>query len=73
LGAGGGARLSSRPIGKNSGMSARYLLLLVLVLYVAFALFVPAMQSIFGYGFGTLLAIVILWYVFLAKRGGPVV
>jgi hypothetical protein len=54
-------------------MSARYLLLLILVLYVAFALFVPAMQSIFGYGFGTILAIVILWYVFIANRGRPVV
>lgn len=54
-------------------VSARYLLLLVLVLYVAFALFIPAMQSIFGYGFGTLLAIVILWYVFVANRGRPVV
>ena len=51
-------------------MSARYLLLLVIVLYVAFALFVPAMQNIFGYGFGTLLAIVILWYVFISNRGG---
>ena len=54
-------------------MTARHLLLLVLVLYIAFALFVPAMQSIFGYGFGTLLAIVILWYVFVANRGRPVV
>jgi hypothetical protein len=54
-------------------MSARYLLLLILVLYVAFALFVPAMQSIFGYGFGTLLAIIVLWYVFVANRGRPVV
>ena len=49
-------------------MSARYLLLLIIVLYVAFALFVPAMQRIFGYGFGTLLAIVVLWYVFFANR-----
>jgi hypothetical protein len=54
-------------------MSARYLLLLILILYVAFALFVPAMQSIFGYGFGTLLAIIVLWYVFIANRGRPVV
>jgi hypothetical protein len=54
-------------------MSARYLLLLLIVLYIAFALFVPAMQSIFGYGFGTLLAIVILWYVFFANRGKPIV
>jgi hypothetical protein len=54
-------------------MSARYLLLLVIVLYIAFALFVPAMQSIFGYGVGTLLAIVILWYVFFANRGDRVV
>jgi hypothetical protein len=50
-------------------MSVRYLLLLIIVIYIAFALFVPAMQSIFGYGFGTLLAIVVLWYVFLADRG----
>lgn len=50
-------------------MSARYLLLLIIVLYVVFELFVPAMQSIFGYGIGTLLALVILWYVFIAGRG----
>jgi hypothetical protein len=50
-------------------MTPRYLLLLLIVLYVAFALFVPAMQNIFGYGFGTLLAIVVLWYVFAAGRG----
>lgn len=50
-------------------MSARYLLLLLIVLYVVFALFVPAMQNIFGYGIGTLLALVILWYVFLNR--GP--
>ncbi len=50
-------------------MSARYLLLLLIVLYIAFALFVPAMQNIFGYGFGTLLAIVVLWYVFVSNRG----
>jgi hypothetical protein len=50
-------------------MSVRYLLLLIIVLYIAFALFVPAMQTIFGYGIGTLLAIVILWYVFFANRG----
>ncbi len=50
-------------------MSPRYLLLLLIVLYIAFALFVPAMQTIFGYGFGTLLAIVILWYVFVNNRG----
>lgn len=59
--------------GNTEGMSARYLLLLIIVLYVIFALFVPAMQSIFGYGFGTLLALVILWYVFIAGRGRPVV
>jgi hypothetical protein len=53
-------------------MNARYLLLLLLVLYVVFALFVPAMQNIFGYGFGTLLAIVVLWYVFF-NRGSRVV
>jgi hypothetical protein len=50
-------------------MSPRYLLILLIVLYIAFALFVPAMQNIFGYGFGTLLAIVVLWYVFVANRG----
>jgi hypothetical protein len=54
-------------------MSPRYFLLLIIVLYVVFALFVPAMQSIFGYGFGTLLALVILWYVFFANRGRPIV
>jgi hypothetical protein len=50
-------------------MSVRYLLLLVIALYVVFELFVPAMQNIFGFGFGTLLALVILWYVFIAGRG----
>ena len=65
--------LIARPGGYTEGMSARYLLLLIIVLYIVFALFVPAMQSIFGYGFGTLLAIVILWYVFMANRGRPVV
>jgi len=50
-------------------VNARYLLVLILVLYVVFVLFVPAMQSLFGYGFGTLLALVILWYVFINKRG----
>jgi hypothetical protein len=49
-------------------MSARYLLILLIVIYIAFALFVPAMQNIFGYGFGTLLAIVVLWYVFVNNR-----
>jgi len=34
---------------------------------------VPAMQSIFGYGFGTILALVILWYVFIDKRGKNIV
>ncbi len=53
-------------------LSARYLLLLVIVLYVIFVLFVPAMQSLFGYGFGTLVALVILWYVFFNNRGGRV-
>lgn len=62
-----------RRSGYTEGMSARYLLLLIIVLYIVFALFVPAMQSIFGYGFGTLLALVILWYVFVAGRGRPVV
>jgi hypothetical protein len=50
-------------------MSVRYLFLLIIVLYVVFELFVPAMQNIFGYGVGTLLALFILWYVFVAKRG----
>ncbi len=54
-------------------MSARYLLLLLIVAYIVFALFVPAMQSIFGYGFGTILALVILWYVFIDKRGKNIV
>jgi hypothetical protein len=49
-------------------MSARHLLLLVIVLYVVFAFFIPAMQSILGYGFGTLLALLILWYVFFNGR-----
>lgn len=40
----------------------------MLVVYVFFALFVPAMQNIFGYGFGTLLAILVLWYVFASNR-----
>ena len=51
-------------------MSARYLLLLVIVLYIVFVLFVPAMQSLLGYGFGTLVALAILWYVFVNKSGG---
>ncbi len=50
-------------------MNARYLLLLLIVLYVVFELFFPAMQNIFGYGFGTLLALAILWYVFMNNRG----
>jgi len=50
-------------------VNARYLLVLILVLYVVFVLFVPAMQSLFSYGFGTLLALVILWYVFINKCG----
>ncbi len=50
-------------------MSARYLLLVVIALYVVFELFVPTMQNMFGFGFGTLLALVILWYVFIAGRG----
>jgi hypothetical protein len=54
-------------------MSPRYLLLLIIVLYIVFVLFVPAMQSLLGYGFGTLVALVILWYVFINNRSGPVV
>jgi hypothetical protein len=46
-------------------MSLRYLLLVVIAIYVVVVLFVPAMQSVFGYGFGTLLALVVL-YFFLA-------
>ncbi len=53
-------------------MSARYLLLLIIVLYVIFVLFVPAMQSLLGYGFGTLVSLIILWYVFVNRRGGGV-
>jgi hypothetical protein len=52
-------------------MTARHLLLLIIVLYVVFELFVPAMQNIFGFGFGTLLALLILWYVFASGRGTP--
>jgi hypothetical protein len=59
--------------GNKGGMTARHLLLIVIVLYVVFELFVPAMQNIFGYGFGTLLALFILWYVFMANRGSRVV
>jgi hypothetical protein len=51
-------------------MNVRYLLILLVVLYVVFELFVPAMQNIFGYGFGTLLALFILWYVFIANKSG---
>jgi hypothetical protein len=65
--------LGPRWSGYTEGMSARYLLLLIIVLYIVFELFVPAMQSIFGYGFGTLLALLILWYVFFSKHGRPVV
>jgi hypothetical protein len=54
-------------------MSPRYLLLLIIVLYVIFALFVPAMQNLLGYGFGTLVALIILWYVFFNNRSGPIV
>lgn len=53
-------------------MSPRYLLLLIIAFYVIFVLFVPAMQSLLGYGFGTLVALVILWYVFVSGRGGRV-
>ena len=53
-------------------MTARHLLLLLIVLYVVFELFVPAMQNIFGYGIGTILALVILWYVFINNRGKTV-
>jgi hypothetical protein len=54
-------------------MTSRHLVLIVIVLYVVFELFVPAMQNIFGYGFGTLLALFVLWYVFMANRGSRVV
>jgi len=50
-------------------MSARYLLLLIIVLYAVFVLFIPAMQSLLGYGFGTLVSLVILWYVFFNRSG----
>lgn len=59
--------------GEEDTMTARYLLLLIIVLYVVFELFVPAMQNIFGYGFGTLIALFVLWYVFVANRGTRVV
>ncbi len=65
--------LRRRHDGNTRLMSARYLLLLLIVAYIVFALFVPAMQSIFGYGFGTILALVILWYVFIDKRGKNIV
>jgi hypothetical protein len=50
-------------------MSLRYLLLLIIVLIVVFDYFIPAFQNIFGYGIGTLIALVILWYVFIGGRG----
>jgi hypothetical protein len=50
-------------------MTARHLLLLIVILYVVFELFIPAMQNILGYGFGTLLALLVLWYVFFSNRG----
>ena len=53
-------------------MSVQYLLIALLVLYIAFAFFLPAMQNIFGYGFGTLLALLVLWYVFIAGKGGRI-
>ncbi len=49
-------------------MSAKHLLLLLIVLYVVFEFFFPAMQNVFGYGIGTLLAIVVLWAVFFNGR-----
>jgi hypothetical protein len=45
------------------------LLIALLVIYIVFALFIPAMQNIFGYGVGTLIALVVLWYFFIANRG----
>jgi hypothetical protein len=57
----------------EASMSARYLLLLLIVLYVVFELFIPAMQNIFGYGIGTLVALVILWYVFFSGKRGKTV
>ena len=64
--------LASMRAAEEDLVSARYLLLLVIVLYIIFVLFVPAMQSLLGYGFGTLVALVILWYVFFNNRGGRV-
>jgi len=58
----------ARTLGEKRKMSPRYLLLLIIVLYVVFVLFVPAMQSLLGYGFGTLVALLILWYVFFNGR-----
>ncbi len=49
-------------------MSLRYLLLLLLVIYVIFEFFIPVMQNVFGYGFGTLLAIFVIWYVIAENR-----
>jgi hypothetical protein len=53
---------------READLSLRYLLLLIIVLYVVFDFFVPAMQNVFGYGIGTLLALIILWYVFFSGR-----
>ena len=64
--------LASMRAAEEDLVSARYLLLLVIVLYIIFVLFVPAMQSLLGYGFGTLVALVILWYVFFNNRSGRV-
>ncbi len=60
-----------QPAGETK-MNLRYLLLLLIALYIVFDLFVPAMQNVFGYGIGTLLAIVIIWYVFFNGRGKTV-
>jgi hypothetical protein len=49
-------------------MSLRYLLLFLIVLYVVVVLLVPALQSLFGYGAGGLIALVVLYFVFFSDR-----
>jgi hypothetical protein len=50
-------------------MSLRYLLLLLIVAYVFFVFFVPALRGVFGYSVGTLLALVVGYFVFVDGRG----
>jgi hypothetical protein len=51
--------------------SVRWILLVILVLYVVFELFIPAMQDLLGYGFGTLVALAVLYAFFANRFGGP--